>query len=368
MKKVFHVLIFNVIFFKKAKPTPRKSGRLATKNLKQTVLILKSDTPTSEKESDISKRKLNESKKSTTKKQKTTHDRSSSIEATRPSPNEVLGTKNIEENNKATVSTGEKDVSTETIEPIIKEKEALTETVQEITKENKVSTQTIVDEETLSKEHVEHITKEVVVTEQVETLIKPDTANETVIEETLSLDQKETVDSPLLHSQPEDSPTPPSALSLFTDEPATPPTLNVAPYKEYLTPADKQRIMYEKTTLQKVRKALDIVITDRAARNRPTLYHQIEPVLRNSTQRTITLSHICKIMYLAPSLYTLQAKELRNFGGKVTEAFLIEFGKDWIVPLNGKDLQKRADLLIQSAEDYFDTHRQVCAVFFFFFQ
>ncbi|KAI8639820.1 hypothetical protein BD408DRAFT_349223 [Parasitella parasitica] len=137
----------------------------------------------------------------------------------------------------------------------------------------------------------------------------------------------------------------------------TPPRQTyIAPYKEYLTKADKQRIEYEKCTLEKLRKSLDIVITDRAARHQPTLYHQIESVLRNSTRRTITLSHICQIMYVTPQLYTLEVKEIRNFGGKATEAYLIQFTKDWSMPLAGKDLQKRADILKDAITQYFVNH------------
>lgn len=171
--------------------------------------------------------------------------------------------------------------------------------------------------------------------------------------------------TPLIHVQEleedtlsnQDTLSPPSSFI----EPMTPPIQmhSTAPYKEYLTEADKQRIEYEKSTLEKLRKSLDIVITDRAARHQPTLYHQIESVLRNSTRRTITLSHICQIVYLTPNLYTLEAKELRNFGGKVTEAFLIQFTKDWSIPLAGKDLQKRADILKAAITQYFVEHPEV---------
>jgi hypothetical protein len=302
--------------------------------LKQTVLVLQNDTTISKKES-ISKRKIEELKKSTNKKQKTIH-------------NTLLIEKESHPLKEAFDKNEEKKVAIEEVS-VAKEKKESIETVETKTIENQSKQSSTEAVDTIAKEEVTVETKETVV-------IEPEQPKN-IIEETLPL--KESITSPLPQPQPEDSPSPPSTLSLFNDEPATPPSLSAAPYKEYLTPADKQRIIYEKTTLQKVRKALDIVITDRAARNRPTLYHQIEPVLRNSTQRTITLSHICKVMYLVPSLYTLEAKELRNFGGKVTEAFLIEFGKDWIVPLNGKDLQKRADLLTQSVEHYFEIHRQV---------
>jgi hypothetical protein len=355
------ILTFHFALQKKTSPAPCKSGRLATKNLKQTVLILNNDTTVTEKES-ISKRKLEESNKSINKKQKTIHD-TLSIEEKSHSLKQVLDEKDVTESKdtieEATI-TKEKDASPETVEDANQTDTTVEEPV--ITKEKDsvelVEEQTITKDEDTVKDQEETITNETVVIEQVEISETEQTlVNEAIIQEALPFEQKETS---LSQSQPEDSPSPPSALSLFNDEPATPPSLSVAPFKEYLTPADKQRITYEKTTLQKVRKALDIVITDRAARNRPTLYHQIEPVLRNSTQRTITLSHICKVMYLSPSLYTLEAKELRNFGGKVTEAFVIEFGKDWIVPLNGKDLQKRAELLTQSVEHYFETHCQVC--------
>lgn len=155
-----------------------------------------------------------------------------------------------------------------------------------------------------------------------------------------------------------DSPSPPS----FLTEPSTPPVhleTPSAPFKTYLNEADKLRIEHEKSTLTKLRKALDIVITDRMARNRPTLYHQIEPVLRNSTRRAITISHLCKAMFLAPSLYQLDVKELRDFGGKVTEAFLVQFGSTWKCPLAGKDLQARADILANALEEFFSTHKEV---------
>ncbi|GAN03421.1 hypothetical protein MAM1_0040c02874 [Mucor ambiguus] len=154
----------------------------------------------------------------------------------------------------------------------------------------------------------------------------------------------------------QDTLSPPSSFIEPMTPPRPPQQAYTAPHKEYLTETDKQRIEYETSTLEKLRKSLDIVITDRAARNRPTLYHQIESTLRMSTRRTITLSHICQIMYITPQLYTLEAKELRNYGGKVTEAFLIQFTKDWSMPLAGKDLQKRADILKSAITQYFRDH------------
>lgn len=173
-------------------------------------------------------------------------------------------------------------------------------------------------------------------------------------EETVdSQDKEAVVFEPVNEQVAEDSPSPPS----FLTEPSTPPPIS-APYKTYLTVNDKERIEREITTLTKLRKALDIIITDRLARNRPSLYHNIEPVLRISTGKTITIAHVCKIMCITPKLYTLQAKEIRDFGNKVTEAFLIEFGKDWPVPLAGKDLQMRSDMLQDALIRYFATHKE----------
>ncbi|ORE01844.1 hypothetical protein BCV72DRAFT_252842 [Rhizopus microsporus var. microsporus] len=133
-------------------------------------------------------------------------------------------------------------------------------------------------------------------------------------------------------------------------------TSPAAPFKTYVSLADKQRIEDEKLIITSVRKALDIVITDRVARNQPTLYHQTEAILRNMTGRNVKMSHICKIMYLAPRLYSVEAKELRTYGGKINEDFLIEFGKEWRVPLIGKDLQLRADMLREAVDRYFNEH------------
>ncbi|KAI8373575.1 hypothetical protein EDC96DRAFT_572497 [Choanephora cucurbitarum] len=154
--------------------------------------------------------------------------------------------------------------------------------------------------------------------------------------------------------QQEDTPSPPSSLSL---EPITPPIHEpIAPYKTYLSPADKKRIENEKSLLVKLRKALDIVITDRVARHRPAFYHQIEPVIRNSTGRSVTIANVCQIIHVAPRLYSLEVKELRDYGGKVTEAFLLGIGQDWSIPLTGKNLEERATLLVEAIDDFFHTH------------
>lgn len=158
----------------------------------------------------------------------------------------------------------------------------------------------------------------------------------------------------------QDTPSPPS--SLFP-EPLTPPVHTVseyssAPYKTYVTEADKERIEYEKTTLKRLRKALDIIIPDRFARNVPCFYHQIEQSLRNSTQRNISLSHICQVMYIAPKLYSLEPTEIRNFGGKAMEAYKVGFGSGEI-PVSAKDFIARAVLLETALNQYFIDHPEV---------
>lgn len=224
-------------------------------------------------------------------------------------------------------------------------------------------------EKTVIEDESEPQVEEVVITKEI--AVEKVTVNGTQFDEKEEETTKDNVEIKDLNSpahttieeeeeeeRPTDSPSPPS----FLTEPSTPPIQleePTAPFKTYLTEADKMRIEQEKSTLVKLRKALDIVITDRMARNRPTLYHQIESVLRNSTRKSITISHVSKIMYIAPSLYQLDAKELRDFGGKVTEAFLIQFSKDWQCPLAGKDLQKRADMITDALEDYFSIHTEV---------
>ncbi|KAI7907951.1 uncharacterized protein BX663DRAFT_534076 [Cokeromyces recurvatus] len=225
-----------------------------------------------------------------------------------------------------------------------------------IKKQKTVHVEPIHDDHPLTKEkkNIKPSIKDLILKQS----LKEITETTPVESETILEDKRVQEDEPSIPT--EDTPSPPSSCFI---EPVTPPTHltndhYIAPFKTYLTESDKERIDYEKTTLERLRKALDIILTDRAARNRPALYHQIEPVLRNSTRRTITISHICKIMYIVPSLYLIQPKELRDFGGKVTEAFLLEFGKDWLIPLSGKDLQKRADMLGDAITDYFKTHTE----------
>ncbi|KAI8991943.1 hypothetical protein BDF20DRAFT_808469, partial [Mycotypha africana] len=130
----------------------------------------------------------------------------------------------------------------------------------------------------------------------------------------------------------------------------------------YRSPADKQRIEYEKTTLSRLRRALDTVITERMAHSRPVVFHEVQNTLKNSTNRSITLTHVAQIMYVAPTLYLVQAKEIRDYMGRAKEAHVIECGVDWVVPLSAKDFVKRADLLAEAVDKYFRDHPEADAV------
>jgi hypothetical protein len=399
----------------------RASSRLASnKDLKQSVLILKKDdelerstpkrksTPTS-KESTVKKQKVVHSlaamtddavkptcKKAKVEEQSIVKKTAKKVEITKGVQHKVLA-KRVE-------PTIQQKVTAKHAEPTIQEKVTTKRTEPTTTKEKDVvvldkaveelldtskkvlrKAKEIVTEEAATERAVVDTPKEAVedkaekaieaskkvVEDKAEKIIdtpkeaqvEPNDNTNQITNSTEEADEETNVYTPINDlSQVADSPSPPS----FLTEPATPPpptrhysALPSAPFKTYLSSADKERIEREVTTLSKLRKALDIVITDRHARNRPSLYHQIEPVLRISTGRTITISHICKIMYITPKLYTLEVKELRNFGGKVTEVFLIEFGKEWEIPLAGKDLQMRADILDNALKTYFNTHKEV---------
>ncbi|KAI7870397.1 hypothetical protein BDF14DRAFT_1964132 [Spinellus fusiger] len=113
-----------------------------------------------------------------------------------------------------------------------------------------------------------------------------------------------------------------------------------------------ERIEDEKLTLTRLREALDIKLTFHAAQNHPALFHKIQRSLCTSTRKNITIAHIAKIMYLVPELYLVHAKALRELG-RTVEAYLIEFGKQWMSPLSGKDLQDRKDILALKIKVFF---------------
>ncbi|KAI7877229.1 hypothetical protein K492DRAFT_219278 [Lichtheimia hyalospora FSU 10163] len=111
----------------------------------------------------------------------------------------------------------------------------------------------------------------------------------------------------------------------------------------------------ESETLEKLRGALDVSLTFHAGHQRVALFHNIQPMLRNSTKKNITVSHIAKILYLAPVLYKMTPKVL-NQGRQTLETYQVDFGDDWKPPLTGKDLEQRKDLLSRNIKQHFDTH------------
>lgn len=359
----------------------RKSGRIATNTMRQSLLNLQ---PANKEETDVHppKRKADSLPKETKKKHKIIHSsdhktiKENHLQKKQDStdtPIEEVIVKPVSVNKKVKakntlvkVVERQAEVVEKPVEVIEKKVEVIEEEVKVVEKKAKVVERKF--EVEIKEKRTEITTKEIVVEkrkandtiEQEEPVFKSinnAAADDLFYASDKSNDEAEepaTYDTP-----PVDSPSPPSGL---TEEPYTPPVYaesSSAPYKTYLTEADKLRIEEEKLTLTKLRKALDIVITDRMARNKPTLYHQIEPVLRNSTRKSVTIAHVCKVMYIAPNLYTIEAKELRDFGGKVTEAFSIQFDNLWQVPLVGKDFQQRSDLLKTGLDNYFNTHKEV---------
>ncbi|KAK4518501.1 GTP-binding protein gtr1 [Mucor velutinosus] len=325
----------------------RKSSRLASKDLKQTVLNLKCiEKPTTTTNEHHTKRKSQTVvSQPTIKKQKQHHDEEDKQVYTE---NTTVDTTNVPNDVVEKTVTVSKEAEIAKEEDTAEKTETITTTTEEafaVISAKDVEVNETTEEAPLLDKDIEHGNE--------------DPREQFSVEDDFTLTTKNT---PTLHIPEEDALSAQDTLSPPSSciEPMTPPRPSqqayTAPHKEYLTETDKQRIEYETSTLEKLRKSLDIVITDRAARNRPTLYHQIESTLRMSTGRTISLSHICQIMYITPQLYTLEAKELRNYGGKVTEAFLIQFTKDWSMPLAGKDLQKRADILKSAITQYFKDH------------
>lgn len=336
--------------------------------MKQTVLNLKA-IDTEESNINLQKRKSDTLPVEKKKKHKTTHqlkEDSKKKETTTPIESKVKNTRLQQEKEdvlieeiKEVQTPCKKDKVVEVEEDEIVNEEIIINQAETQIKENE-----IIYEKTVEKTEIVE-TKETVI-ELKETVVETKeqfrdnevqffNANLEKEKSTNDDDEEEEINNDLT---PKDLP-PPSSLTASVTPPIQLEKTVSAPYKTYLTEADKLRIEEEKTTLEKLRKALDIVITDRMARSKPTLYHQIEPVLRNSTRKSITMSHVCKIMYIASNLYTIEAKELRDFGGKVTEAFAIQFTKDWQVPLAGKDLQKRSDILKDGLDSYFNTHKEV---------
>ncbi|CAO3635130.1 unnamed protein product [Cunninghamella blakesleeana] len=124
-----------------------------------------------------------------------------------------------------------------------------------------------------------------------------------------------------------------------------------------LSKLENERIATERATLDKLVKALDVSLTFHAARNLAAFFHKIQPMLRNSTRKNITLSHLCKILYIAPELYDVHAKLLKEFGKEI-EAHQISFGKDWSIPLTGKAVEERKNLISDRSGKYFEEHNE----------
>ncbi|KAI8147479.1 hypothetical protein BJV82DRAFT_595623 [Fennellomyces sp. T-0311] len=128
---------------------------------------------------------------------------------------------------------------------------------------------------------------------------------------------------------------------------------HIAPWKRALyIESDEARLQDEKDTLTKLRNDLDITIMFQTANNRIPMFHKIQPMLRGTTKKNITMSHVAKILYLAPALYRIQPKELA-VAGKMIETYSVELGAQWKAPLSGKQLEERKNILADKMESYF---------------
>ncbi|KAI8393549.1 uncharacterized protein BYT42DRAFT_541801 [Radiomyces spectabilis] len=128
----------------------------------------------------------------------------------------------------------------------------------------------------------------------------------------------------------------------------------------YMLESDKTRIAEEQYILEKLHEALDMSLNFHLGHNRVAFYHKIEPMLRNTTRKNITLAHVSKILYLAPELYDIHPRIVKEFG-RTIEAYILEFGKQWIVPLSGKDAYKRKTMLSSRIQSYFEAHKEPSA-------
>ncbi|ORZ16910.1 hypothetical protein BCR42DRAFT_23011 [Absidia repens] len=124
---------------------------------------------------------------------------------------------------------------------------------------------------------------------------------------------------------------------------------------------NKGHIVEERSILYKLVSALDITLTFHAARNVAAFFHKIQPMLRNSTCKNVTLSHLCKILFVAPELYDVETKVLKEYG-KHMEAHQVSFGSDWTVPLSGKMIQERKDIMTKRSGNYFEKHKETSTI------
>ncbi|CAO3587614.1 unnamed protein product [Absidia cylindrospora] len=168
-------------------------------------------------------------------------------------------------------------------------------------------------------------------------------------------------------SAPENIPPPlenlPSSPISKRHAPEGQPTLPSSIVYDKCSPSkhDKGRIVEERSILDKLVSALDITLTFHAARNVVAFFHKIQPMLRNSTCKNVTLSHLCKILFVAPELYDVETKLLKEYG-KDMEAHQVCIGPDWTIPLSGKMIQERKDMMTKRSGDYFGKHKEISTI------
>lgn len=77
--------------------------------------------------------------------------------------------------------------------------------------------------------------------------------------------------------------------------------------------------------------------------------------------RNVTQSHLAKVIYLAADFYILEPFEHKE-RQTVIETYIVEIGKKWKLPMNGKDMHDREAYLNMRLDYFFDTHKQAVSV------
>ncbi|KAG2227057.1 hypothetical protein INT45_006464 [Circinella minor] len=131
--------------------------------------------------------------------------------------------------------------------------------------------------------------------------------------------------------------------------------------KSFVFQSDEARVQDEKSTLHKLRNALDMSVMFHAANQRIALFHKIQPMLRNSTKKNITIQHLAKILFVAPKLYSVSPKLLGHNGTQI-ETYAVELGFDWKSPLSGKQLEQRENILEDRMKSYFIENKGKLAI------
>ncbi|KAI8061086.1 hypothetical protein BC940DRAFT_370809 [Gongronella butleri] len=145
--------------------------------------------------------------------------------------------------------------------------------------------------------------------------------------------------------------------STRAEEEASDATPQYLPATACIPELEKKRISEECKTLDKLVAALDTTLTFHAARNVTAFFHKIQPMLRNSTRKNIELSHLCKVLFIAPELYDVETKLLKEFS-KDVEAHQVAIGKQYTVPMTGKDIAGRNSLIHSRTSEYFEKHQE----------